>query len=697
MLLDDFKKAVDSYSTTISPDNILHACEQLGIDTSSGYSGHQVTSKLYENIKEALKFDNKEEPEKISRSKLLKLQSELVYRHVLYNEDPVEYLKTLKVINDSCRPNANYFPPFSETSKWEKAIINCKNYNKFSPSTHSILFGKIRDEYPKDFDLATSAKRLIERGCKIEIKNSDIQILSGLEAVVDELNEKVKTIGGIILAKSLFNHLSQHGKYSKRFERYFITREASGISFDQRPQIPFGFLLNLSLKYPFENHKIKNHQTLLNEIIDLAVIITNGAYGVQHYNYWEYHFQSGETIIQFCTEIALWDSMFTIPQCRPSAALEITDKLFSFIDDNSFQSALGFTKQQLLLVSNEIHLIASDPNLPTTIYHSALSNKLQQIDKNTIQIILDFLSHSATVNEKYILPSDYSSIDFFLKPLIKLANTKFLLMNKSWCSPNYYESIATKLRDSVLNLESKIGNQIEIFLQDKLSEKGITFSTGKYLDSGVDGECDLLIESEKAIVLIECKKKVLKRESKSGNDITLLLDLAESILEAQIQTGRTEIILREKGSISLKSKDGKTTIVNFNDRQIERVALTQLEFGGFQDRTIINQFLKSLLTHSFGTYSTDTNIIKKFEKLAEKQKVWVEQYNKLYNLDKGFSHFPYFNCWFLSLPQLLEVINISTDNNSFYETFRKIKHVSRNTLDWYREFDIATKMQHETK
>jgi len=34
-----------------------------------------------------------------------------------------------------------------------------------------------------------------------------------------------------------------------------------------------------------------------------------------------------------------------------------------------------------------------------------------------------------------------------------------------------------------------------------------------------------------------------------------------------------------------------------------------------------------------------------------------------------------------------------TDNNSLYETFRKTKYVLLNTLDWYREFDIATHLE----
>lgn len=700
MLLDDFKNAVDSYSTTFSPDNLEEVCKQLGIDTTHGYGRSQVTDKLYQNIREAIHLNSESKPDKISRTAFTKLQADLIYRYVLYNENPVEYLQVLRVIHDSCRQNENYLFPFSDTDAWKKAIENAKNYNAFSPSTFSTKLESLRKDYPKDFDIATSIKILIEKGCKVEIKDSNFHIISGLESVVEELNEKISAIGGIVLVQSLFNHLNNHKKYSPRFERYFITREASGISFDQRPQIPYGFLLNLSLKHLQGKSTIKNLQKQLDEIVNLAITISN-SFGVQQYNFWEFHFHSGETIIEFYTDIVLWDTMFAIAQCRPSVALEICDNLFSFISNTDFKNALGFTRVDFVSVFTELNKLATNIHSPTVVYHSALCKSLKHIDKDKIQTILDLLSHQSNVNEKYNLPSDYTSIDFWKKPLMKLGATKFLLMNKSWCAPNYFEAIATALRANFKSLgkdlDNELGGQLEIFLQNKLTAKTIAFRTGDYDVDGLHGECDLLIESDKAIILIEFKKKVLTGKAKSGVDINLLLDLSESILDAQLQAGRTEIILREKGSITLTAKDGTTHTVNLNARYIERVALTQLEFGGFHDRSIFKHFMTALLTHSYGTYSTDPQTIKKFDKLKEKQAKWTEQYNKLCVLDSDYPKHPFFDCWFMSLPQLLEVINLSTDNNSLYETLRKTKHVTLNTLDWYREFDIATHLEHGKK
>ena len=702
MLLDDFKNTVDKYSVTISSNNTLGVCEQqLDIDLSRENTKHQVTNKLYENIKEVLKAD-KSEQGKISKVELWKLQAELVYRYVLYDENPIEYLKVLKVINDSCRSGEDYLQPFSNSSKWEEAIINCKNYNELSPDVFPIHFENIRYYYPKEFDIAISTKQLMDKGCKIEIKNSMIYITSGFEAVVGELEEKIKTMGGLSLAKSLFYNLILCEKYSTRFERYFITHEPSIHIHNQKPQIPIGFLLNLSLKHPFENSEIKNGQVLLDEIINLAIIITNGAYGVQKYNPFEFIYQSSETIIQFFMDIALWDSIFTIPQCRPSSALDICDNLFSFISDNDFKNFLGFTRFEFISVLKELNNIATNIHFPMIVYHSKLCKVLKQINKNTIQVILDLLSHqSSNVNEKYILPSDYSSIDFWKKPLIKLGATKFLLMNKSWCAPSYFEAIASPLRENFKShkkdLDSELGHQLEIFIQEKLSANGITFKTGDYNVDGVYGECDILIESRKAIILIEFKKKVLTSKAKSGTDFSLLIDLSESVLDTQIQTGRTEIILREKGSITLIAKDKSIQTINLNNRPIERIALTQLEFGSFHDRFVFKHLLTTLLTHSYEACTEEQKIIEKFEQLEVKQKKWMEQYNKLYPIDDNYFQPPFFNCWFMSLPQLIEVINLSSDNDSFYEIFQRPKHITYNTFDWYREFDLATKLLYETK
>lgn len=696
MLLEEFKRLVDKFPPTLYSNNLEEAYDVLKLDRKCFLTDSEVTNKIYSIISHSISLKERKKENDLKRQEFVNLRAELIYRYVLYNENPSEYLKILSVINDSCRKDCNYFANFNEDKKWGNAITNCKNYNNYRPATFSVKLYELRKHYPKEYDIATSAKILTQYGCEIDIKNTGIEIVSGLEEVINKLEKTIKKIGGLTVIKLIFKYLTDSNKFSTRFERFFMIRETNGVGYNQKPQIPFGYIINLSLKYPYESQIKSDLKPFIDEIIKLSTIITNGAYGVQQYSIWSTHFHTGDTIIKHCIDTALWDSIFNFQQSRPSNAIETSKKLFNFINDSEFENSIGFSKKDFFDLINFINQFNTSAYKIITIHTSFIQSKLKGIEKIKIQKILNFLSHSNQVNKDFKSPSDYIHIDFFLKPLIKLENKKFILINKSYCSPNYFEALATHFREdfkkSKKNLDKDLGIQLEIFLQDKLKEKGIKYYTGEYKVDGISGECDLLIESKKTIILIEFKKKPLTRKAKSGIDINILLDLVESVLNAQVQAGRTEIILKEKGNICLKNKNGEENIISLNDRSIERIALTQLEFGGFQDRIFISQFLKSLLTHSFNTNSTDYIIIDKFQKFAEKQRNLLEQHNKLIEIDELYKNNPFFNCWFLGLPQLLEIIHLSNDNDSFFKVLTNTKYITMGTFDWYFEFNYTNNL-----
>jgi len=693
-MLQAFKKLVDTTNPTIEQfdKNIVKIYKHLNIDSSTSFTSQKINDTLYAQIRSALETTPNNET--IPKVNVRKLADELVYRFVLFDEDPIPYVKVLRVIQDSCRTDGTAFPSQKDKNRWTQAISNAKDFLIFSPSIFAITSTSIRSDYSKTYEVAISVKILMSKGCEIDIVNSDIVIKSGLEKVVGKISEDIKEYGGLALAKSLFSHLVKLSKYSPVYERYMLSREVNFMSTSQKPQIPYGYLLNMAVRYPFEAVCTKNDQKRLDDIIELSVALCNGAYGVQEYNAWAFHFQTPESIIKFCTNIALWDSIYSIPQGRPGLALEVNKELYDWLGNADFKDIFGFTLDELLAVSTAIFEIADDGNGPVTIYYSEVKKKVKNIDKEIVLRILKFLSHKKDVNQNLKLPSDYTDIDFFLLPLLKLGETKFLLMDKSWCAPAFYEVMATKIRDSKYpDFDKKIGKALEMLVNRRFGNKGITYHYGVYRVDGKDGECDIVIESDKSIILIELKKKVLTRKSKSGLDVNIILDLAGSLLDAQCQSGRTEIILREKGEIDLIDENGDVHKLEYKKRKIERVALTQLDFGGFQDRAIINQFLRVLTTHSFKTYSSDEAIIKKFNKLEEKRQLWLEQYDKLVTLDSGFTHFPFFNCWFLNLPQLLEVIELSTNNDTFCKLFLNTKHVHTGSLDFYQEFQNALRLR----
>ena len=679
---DDFKKIVDDSSATIfSTENSLEIYEELGIDTKKGYSSMEITDKISDNIKNLLKVAD--DSDKILYSKLSRIKNELIYRCGIYNENPLEYLDILDLI-DHCREKEKYIPSLS-SGNWKKIIVNCKNHLNFSTSFKNNI-ESLKNTHNREFNRANSVKSLIKMGCEIKFENSDIKIVSGIDKVIFNLDKKISNFGGINLIRALFSLLKED-MYSERFERYFFPRASNYLELE-KPQIPYGFLLNLSLKYPYMKNKTKNWQKLFMEIIDLAMTISSGVYDIQYYSVFRYVFQSGGNLTNFVSDVILWDSIFSIPQCKPSFAIEICDNLFSFIEADTFVNVLGFSLKDFIKVADWL-LYRVDIKSPAIIKIQKFS-LVGGVSNEKVLKILDFMAHDSCANRDYINPDDYTSIDFEQKPLIKTRHREYLLADPSWCAPNFFESLTTPLREffkkNGKNLDIELGKQLEIFLKNKFIEKGIKFIHG-YEIEGVEGEGDFLIESDKAIILIEVKKKVLTRKSKSGLDYEILLDLSNSLLYSQCQAGRTEIALRENGKINVKSNEDEFQTIYLNDRFVERISLTQLEFGAFQDHITIKNFLKSLLSYSYKINNADESTLRKFEEFENKRKVWVEQFEKLIKFDENLDNNLFFQCYFMSLPRIMELINLSSDNNSFYDFLTKNRFFIHGTFDWYYEFD----------
>lgn len=686
MTLDYFKEIVDTTPANI-PAGLENIYKYLGISENGSYTHTVVTDQIYKLIKESLSSDP--DDDHITLTQFLMLKDELVYREVLEGDSARKFLEILNVIRDACRHELKYIQGPSSQKQWKAAIQYAVDYLEFSPNTY-LFFETLREQYPKDYDRALSAKKLRELGCNVNVAGGEI-VFEGVNEIYENISNKVKSLGGLTVAKLIFSFLGEKA-YSETFERYKIVRDVSTIENDKEPQVPFGYLLNLCVKYPyFSKHKTDNSKDFA-VIVDLATVTVNAVYGAQPYSQWESILLDGNKIIKFLTNIALWDAMYSIPQCKPSTALEIALGVFNPLSDDTFLNDFGFRSDEVRLVVQKVNEQIKNKKGPIMINFDELDKKLYRIKNKKIECILDLMSHMQSANKEYHEPSDYLKIDFNFKPFIKTGKLSYLVLDKSWCSPAYFEAIATKIRDANKNLDQQLGHPIEDFLHGKFKENGIVALTGEYRYQGLDGECDFLIETDKAIILIEVKKKVLTRKSKSGSDTEIIIDLSDSILEAQRQAGRTAIILMDAGSITLKQPDGSNKIVELKGREIERIALTQLEYGGFQDRMVMEKFLMTLLSHKVNTTSQDKRVTNKLAALNAKQQDWVEQYKKLCILDSKFEHWPYRNCWFFSLPQLIELINVSQDSESFYKAFTGNKYVSTGTMDWYTEYEYMMKL-----
>ena len=319
----------------------------------------------------------------------------------------------------------------------------------------------------------------------------------------------------------------------------------------------------------------------------------------------------------------------------------------------------------------------------------------------------DVLSHPISgANQNFLRPFNTSvsitpetlstNSDFYLHPLLRHGGKRFLLLDRAVCASAFLQSLLVRLKPVTPVFSKKIlGPGTEKILRNALEKHQISAIEGTYRIDDEDGECDLVIETEKTVFFIEVKKKMLTPEARSGIDIYLILDLAESLLQAQIQAGEHELRLSSNQSIELRN-NGLVTLLELKGRSVERIAVTLLDYGSFQDRTLLKQFMEICLSTRYSLneqyQGSDTSLQKRFEKLNKVLERSHQQVEKLSRIKNESAQF-FYHCWFLSIPQLLILLDNVQGPESFKEKLFSIRAITFGSLDFYFEYAQMRKMQ----
>lgn len=671
-MINEFKSLVDSIDATIFNDEDFEKEYGINLDDKSidfpKDKFIQELNNIFDDITDGLE-----------RPVIGKISREFVYRQVIYNEDSIPYLQIIKIIFDCVNPDK--FPYFDDVN-WKTIVKLCKNILNFH---YPLILSEnnLKEVYNKDFNRATSIKFLLSKNSKIEISNGDVKFISGLENIFRELDNKIDEFGGINLIFECISHFN----YNQTFDRYFFIRDLSYNNKDIA--IPWGYILNLSLKHLHFKHisKRTKYEKLFKEILNLASVIINGVYNIQEYNIWHYIFLDRRNIPKDFSSLVLYDSLFTISQSNFNLELDLCKFIFSQ-DDDFFKEQLGFSIDDYILVFENFIDSWKNENKPVLIF---LSKKKHYIlPYNIYSKVLNFMAHSENLNENYLEPNDYLSIDFFEKPLIKYDNNSFLLPSLPWSAPNFYESLVSPLRSFYENELSKdldeiLGERLEMFIAEMLEKSGVSFiKGGQYKFRKNPAECDFIIESDKSIIIIEVKKKVLTRNSKSGRDYSIFFDLSNSLLYSQIQAGKVELLLKENGKILLDSNNSQYTVF-LKDKIIKRISLTQFEYGALHNQIFVEKFFESLLNGDYVLKNGDEDLNKKFDKFIKHSERFRNQYIQLNKIKEENFRFFVSRCYFMSLSQLYEVLKRSTGNNSFDANLPN-NQIHNESLDWYCEY-----------
>lgn len=642
-------------------------------------------SELTDTIRRQIKSTIHQSNGKISSTQLFKkIASHLNYRRLLNNEQNEKYINAAHFLFDMTRENCTIED--STRINWPAIadmlydLSRVSNFYDMSPIKITLF------ESNRENAVGTAMKSLRQFGCTPEVKDGDVYLKDTDFQAVNKLIEKeIQAYGGINLLKFHFSRWHSNTRiFNTDQQRFNFIIETNTMGKKTAASLPLGYLVNLCLKHPTHGRPEEQTPQRLKKIHEWTTLLVS-ALDVEAFSSWETEFKSGRSAIALMQEVALMDSNFKLQQISPQYFLTMIEGLFSWVKNEGLDSTLPLTYDDIFDYCKFIDQQIQNQHIPKEYTYSEVIPPSAPPPKRTL--LEKYMIHQEAPNKEFLSPTDWDKVDATFKPFIDIGGKSFFGMNAGWVALATIEAILNYFREHLKNFDGRLGLVIETFVKAEAGKKGLTVFSGEYVayDQN-DAEIDVAADLTDLIPFMEIKKKPLTRLSKSGIDDALLVDLSKSLLDSQIQILRHELTLRKKGSIN--SKTGAT--LNWNDREFERISVCLFDYGGLQDRTIIRQlmslFYRSQFSHpdpKMNTKMQDLNV--KTTKLGDLYDEWLQETG-------GSPNIHFFNCWFLSVPQILLLLDGVSTDREFKDNLLRTKHMTMKTLDFYYEYSYMKTM-----
>lgn len=598
----------------------------------------------------------------------------LLREQLLDGVDNQRYIDVVEIIHNHLGWNQKAVKGFSDAC-WQDVIAAC--------SEEMPLQRMDLEEYDKEHRRAAAAKELREFGVKIKIENCDY-VTENDDMVYDALTNWIREAGG----RRFLNMLLSQMEYLEP-EGRFLTDMNGNMPNPKDVTIvkPYNYLVNLALaNINADGGSNSEAAKAFGNAIKLSTNYCFLKYPVQNFgNVWEDLFHRDRDTVEFFRDLVYKESIFGLTQHSVWFTRMFCERVLIYMRDTGREIENGYSFDEYERLMNYVLSVADALKCV-----ELRKDKLNELGIGAIeQLISDVATGGDMLNNGFRTPLDEEKENAANKPLIK-ANGKIYALPVTIGSWGWFEALMMVVRnqekeDNQKDIDKEVGKLIEIFINEKLAEKGITHCSGTYLPPE-EGEADLVVEATKGIMLFEMKKKSLTRKAKSGDEFRIVADLLGSLIDSQAQCFRTSHLLIEKGYVNLVDENGEKTNVEKHNRTAECISVSLGAFGPLQDRMLIKSIMneicnKPLMAEYDGDDKQTIKNVKKFNKDMQK---WMPFLNG--ERIKGDSKTnPFFNSWFLDLEQLMLIVQESNSNDELLARLLETKYVTTGAYNFYRE------------
>lgn len=619
-------------------------------------------------------------------SNLLLLRKKLAIWSIKTKTDPTFYLRIFNCLFESARVSTEHEVLTGEAD-WEKAISVVLHYRDvfraFSRDT--------KEEFDlKTYEFALAYTKLESFGILFHEVNKEIHIQNESYALINsEIHKYCKNIGGKNLLKTLFELLSP--EYKSAAGRFLSLRKLRINHESRTADIPYGYLLAIGARHIGDKGTKNNENHFVSLILfcrDLTTI-----FEIQPYSQWETMFLPADKFIIFLQETVWHDNLISFSQVKAQHAKLILTRLSKIFIENKLQSD-ELTLRDINRVASALIDLAKD-KLAIGVTSAAIAAQAK-VQVHAVKKIMDTILayRPDKVNTTLTFPPVSNDIDYYFKPAILLKD-KYYLYPKSICALGALNSVLHTIsfpdgKHSQTN-ESTLGYELEYLLREQFEAKGINISYGdsRNISGKKDFECDLLVETTKTILIFEIKKKGLTRKAMSGEEVSLLEDLADSLMFSHMQAMRIERHLKDNHSIELIHK-GQSRTLSLNGRKTKRISVSLNDFGALQDKVGLQIILR---------HATDTTLNHPKKKYNERLEDWREftsEIRRLAELNNEYdphSGIPFYDSYFMSIPQILTILSDSDNCDEFESRISLMSAMTHGTRNFYREYYLGRSMK----
>jgi len=589
-----------------------------------------------------------------------------------------DYLKTLNCLADAVRhsdPEKNS-PPKND---WQEAILLVVKYKK--------SFIAYRDPHPVSFndrvlEFARAHVGLEQHGVQFQVLNDDIYISKeSHKTITAMIDSHCRLIGGRNLIKLLFDYLST--EFSSAPGRFVGLQKMLINGQPSKAEVPYGYLLALGAKHIGDNG-VKDHNDQFVSLVTLCRDLTT-IFEIQPYSQWDILHLPRHRLIRFIQESAWYDNIYNFSQIKGQYAKRILNRLTNAFIEKDLKSN-NLRLKNINRVANTLIDLAKDKVTSTTNLSTIAKNS--KIQQHIVKKIMDeFMSFKPNeVNPSLEFPPISNHIDYYFKPAIAL-KCDYFLYPKSVCALGALNSTLNAI-SSPNNIRSQqndiiLGYEVEDFLREQFKKKGIKIAFGAKRDNNgkEEYECDLIVDAPTTLFIFEIKKKALTRKAMSGEEISLLSDLANSLMFSHKQAMNIEFHLKNNQEIILEHK-GTCTSVSLAGRKTKRISVSLNDFGVLQDKISLQKILEHAATTNF----------KHPDKEQDKQlNKWREYTTEIYRLaelngEYGSKGHPFYDSYFMSISQILTMLDYSSGEQEFETAMLFLNSMTSGTRNFYKEF-----------